>query len=568
MIGGSYLNMRRLVAWMIALIAVSVGILSWSGYRAIREWRRSSLLFAKSQAEDAANLLVTALTRDMRAVQTAVLPSLDWRDFLINSPGEARDAVATTFARYPYPDSFFALHWYTAGKSAVFFVRTDRPPRWVGSLPRSTRAPVSVLTDDAVTRLIARRIDADIRRRREFSVFELPLDQRPYQIVALIHYHDHLQLEPVGVIGFMVDLAWARQHYFPQLTEEIARMTERAAGIVMSIVDDRKQPVASTLSGPRAHYVSQRDFQVFFFDSLLIELDPPSDISTKAWLVQVDATGDRTLAAAIRVANLLLILTSGAVTVLVFGLALTYGAVRASANLAELRSEFISTITHEVKAPIAKIRAAGDTLVSGRIGSQAKHHEYARLVVREARHLTRLVDNMLAFSRITDVASVYSFEPIDVGDVLESVLRQFRKQLVDAGFEVHTVLPAPLPPVRADSTALELMFDNIIDNAIRYSGDSRSLRVEAVIARDHVRIDVSDSGRGIPADEIGDVTRRFFRGRHSGSGGTGLGLAIVKRIVADHHGRLDIHSVLHSGTTVSVRLPILCDDDEEANPDR
>ena len=80
-------------------------------------------------------------------------------------------------------------------------------------------------------------------------------------------------------------------------------------------------------------------------------------------------------------------------------------------------------------------------------------------------------------------------------------------------------------------------------------------------------LEVTDQGRGIPRDEIGHVTRKFVRGRHAGSGGSGLGLAIVKRIVADHGGRLAIHSVVDSGTTISVSLPVF-EDDEEADSDR
>jgi signal transduction histidine kinase len=553
---------------MMALIVVAVGMLTWSGYRAIREWRRSSLLVVEGQAADAADLLVTALTRDMRAVQTTVLPSLGLGNFQPDPPSKARDVITTTFARYPYPDSFFAMHRDSTRREAVFFVRADRPPRWISWLPRSTGSPVSVLVNESVARLIAPRIEADVRQRREYSVFELSLQGHPYQVVALVHYRDDLRLEPTGVVGFMVDIAWARQHYFPQLTDEVSRMAERTAGIVMTIVDDQGTLVASTPRGSLAHYFSERAFQVFFFDSLLIELDSPPDLSTNAWLVRVDATGDRALVAAIGVANRMLILTAGAVAALMVGLALTYRAVRASANLAELRSEFISTVTHEVKAPIAKIRVAADTLVSGRISNPAKHLEYAQLVVTEARRLTRLVDNMLAFSRITDVTSVYSFEPVDIGELLEGVLQRFREQLAAAGFDVHAALPMPLPAVRADNTALELMFDNIIDNAIRYSAERRALRFAASIDGDLVRIDVSDSGRGIPPGEIGDVTRRFFRGRHTGSNGTGLGLAIVNRIVTDHGGRLEIRSVLHAGTTVSVSLPILREEDEEANSDR
>ena len=147
-------------------------------------------------------------------------------------------------------------------------------------------------------------------------------------------------------------------------------------------------------------------------------------------------------------------------------------------------------------------------------------------------------------------------------------LREFRQQLRRPAFDAVVEMPADLPAVRADRTAMTLLLENLIDNAIRYSPVTRSLRIAARENGDGIVVlEVTDQGRGIPRDEIGQVTRKFVRGRHAGSGGSGLGLAIVKRIVADHGGRLAIHSVVDAGTTISVSLPMF-DDDEEADSGR
>jgi len=234
-----------------------------------------------------------------------------------------------------------------------------------------------------------------------------------------------------------------------------------------------------------------------------------------------------------------------------------------------MRSEFVATVTHELKAPIATIRAAGDSLASGRVSETGDQRQYAGLVVQEAKRLTRLVDNLLAMSRITDVTDVYSFEPLGLDALAETVAAQFRQQLLSAGFETVIDIPADLPAVRADRTAMTLLLENLIDNAIRYSPVTRWLRISAHQGDEGlIVLEVADHGRGIPGDEIGQVTRKFVRGRHAGSGGSGLGLAIVKRIVADHGGRLAIHSVVDAGTIISISLPVFEDDDEEADSDR
>ena len=137
--------------------------------------------------------------------------------------------------------------------------------------------------------------------------------------------------------------------------------------------------------------------------------------------------------------------------------------------------------------------------------------------------------------------------------VVDEVLDAFRGQL--AGFDVTIDVPPGLPAIRGDRTAMRLLFDNLVDNAIRYSGDVRSLSIDASARDRRVTIAVRDRGTGIPADEIDKVTRKFFRGRAAGSGGSGLGLAIVRRIVDDHGGGLEIRSQPGEGTTVMVSLP-------------
>jgi two-component system phosphate regulon sensor histidine kinase PhoR len=221
-----------------------------------------------------------------------------------------------------------------------------------------------------------------------------------------------------------------------------------------------------------------------------------------------------------------------------------------------MRSEFVSTVTHELKTPIATIRAIGDTLVKRRVVDPGALHEYAQLVVQESKRLTRLVENLLAYARITDVTEAYAFEPIALVNAVEDGLQTFRPQLTEAGFDVHVDLPQDLPAVRADRTAIALVLDNLIDNAMRYSGSSRWLEIRAAPRPDRlVLLEVCDRGKGIPKDEIGQVTRRFYRGRGAASGGSGLGLAIVGRIVTDHGGRLVIDSEPGRGTTVGVVLP-------------
>jgi signal transduction histidine kinase len=299
----------------------------------------------------------------------------------------------------------------------------------------------------------------------------------------------------------------------------------------------------------------RRVLPMTFFDPHLIAAAPPQDLLVENWTLQALLDDVAALQSARTGAVRTLVLVALAGTVFAFGLALTLYSIRSNAKLAQLRADFVATVTHELKTPVATIRAAADTLVSGRISDGEGARRYAQLMVNESKHLTRLLDNLLAYAQIADTTEVYSLRPIVVDALVDHALRNARSRLEAAGFEVKLEIAPDLPPIEADWTAVCLVLDNIIDNAIRYSKDTRSLTISATRERHAVRIQVSDRGIGIPPGELGHVTRRFFRGRGSGPGGSGLGLAIVERIVKDHRGSLTIESAVGAGSTVTIDLP-------------
>jgi two-component system, OmpR family, phosphate regulon sensor histidine kinase PhoR len=313
--------------------------------------------------------------------------------------------------------------------------------------------------------------------------------------------------------------------------------------------------VAGTSPAVRPDLINRRTFALAFYDPIVVTPNP-ADSPVQFWTVEVNAANDPTLAQAISGANRTLAIGAASALVLAIGLGLTARAERASAKLSELRSDFVSTVTHELKTPIATIRAAAETLSGGRLTGIDAFQAYGRMVVVEAKRLTRIVENLLAYSRITDIADIYTFEPMDVAAFVKEILREFHGQLTQAGFHVGVDIPAGTPPIRGDRLALRLLFDNLIDNSIRYSDDTRSLRLSVLGDSHTVTIGIGDAGIGIPADEISQVTRKFVRGRKALSAGSGLGLAIANRIAKDHGGRLAIRSVVGKGTTVSVTLPI------------
>jgi signal transduction histidine kinase len=550
------LRRHRIAAAVAVLAALAVSLLAWLGYVAVREWQQSVSVLAERGAEEASEVLLTGMTRDMRAVQRSVLASPALDPFALRPPFEVVNVVAGAFGRYRYPESFFLWRSEAPG-GGMFMYRRDRPPPWAKPVADRNQFPLTVESNPPGIRPLLDRVRVDARNGRRFSVFETSIAGVPYQVVARIFYRDELALELDAVLGFVVNLDWVRQHYFAELLREDVWTRGARADVLLAIVDERKRQVTSTGPGSIAGPVpsAQRTFPLMFFNPELVAADPPADLPRYTWNLLATVRTDSSLVAAQSAGSRMLILQAIAAAALAIGLALTMRASRASIRLANLQAEFVSSVTHEFKTPISTIQAAAASLAAGRTSGADTLREYAGFIVQEAQRLTRLVDNLLAFSKITDSTVRPQLEAVSLDVLVNESLHRFRPQFVERQFAVHADIPADLPPIPGDRAALELMLDNLIDNVIRHSRNARELRLTAFERDHHVVLEVADRGGGIAEDEVELVTRKFYRGRRAGDGGTGLGLSIVERIAADHAGTLAIRSEPNVGTTVTITLP-------------
>jgi len=555
--------MRRLSSWLIGSttgwlatgVCLSMAALFWFGYHAIQEWRQSSLLLAERRSNEAASLLVEALTRDMRGVHESVLTSQQWQQFAGHQPYEMASLVASAFARYPYPESFFAWSAGDPMERCSFFNRANRRPLWLPADPGPNRFPVVIEHDARTADALLTRILSDASRGYRISVFETAIGQSNYQVVAQLTYRDAFREQLSDVVGFTVNLAWVHDHYFADLTKQVWEIGAGAEqGLALSVTDGGGRQVAGAQIPSGTALTNRRPFALTFVNpDVALEVQP--DLLKQPWAVEVSAAADPALSQAISGANRTLIISFASALSLALSLVLTVRAQRSSAKLAELRSDFVSTVTHELKTPISTIRAAAETLAQGRLHGIDSFRQYGRLVVGEAKRLSRLVENLLAYSRITDVADIYAFEALDVNVLFNDIQQEFEHQLDEAGFDMHLSVEPPTLVVRGDRLALRLLFDNLVDNAMRYVANRKHVTLTARRQGQSIAIAVTDTGVGIPADELPLVTRKFVRGKTAKSGGSGLGLAIASRIARDHGGELRIQSEVGVGTTVTVTLP-------------
>jgi signal transduction histidine kinase len=255
-------------------------------------------------------------------------------------------------------------------------------------------------------------------------------------------------------------------------------------------------------------------------------------------------------------------LTALALLALLVAMWLLARAAKRDMALAQLKSNFVADVSHELKTPLAVIRLYAETLQSGRPLDETKRMEYYTVIERESTRLTNLIDNILDFARIEAGRQAYRFRPTDIAAVVRERYDAYRGQLDHQGFIHRLSIAESLPPVHADPEAIGQALLNLISNAVKYSADEKFLavKVTADTRRDRqgVVISVEDHGIGISAADRARVFEGFFRaddGRVHLRGGTGLGLALVKNIVDAHGGVLSVESRLVKGTAFRLFLP-------------
>jgi signal transduction histidine kinase len=227
------------------------------------------------------------------------------------------------------------------------------------------------------------------------------------------------------------------------------------------------------------------------------------------------------------------------------------------ARLSQLRADFVSLVSHELRSPMAAVIGAARTLQDRwRMLSPAQRESFLALIGDETSRLAELVGDVLDTSRIEAGTFSYRFEEVDLARVVDEAV----EAAVLAQQEVPVVgsVVGRIPPIRGDRARLRQVLGNLIDNAVKYSPEGGEVRVSAAAANGAVRIAVRDAGPGIPDDQQLRIFEKFGRAEVDGGSkpGTGLGLFIARSIAEAHGGSLDVSSGAEPGSTFTVTLPV------------
>jgi signal transduction histidine kinase len=242
-----------------------------------------------------------------------------------------------------------------------------------------------------------------------------------------------------------------------------------------------------------------------------------------------------------------------------FGSYVVWRDVRRELQMAEMRSQFVSSVSHELKTPLTAIRMFAETLRLGRSRNPEAQQEYLETIVNESERLTRLLNNVLDFSKIETGRMVYRPKQASLEDIVRAAARTVQYPLSQEGFELNLNIEDGLPEACVDRDAIEQAILNLLSNAMKYSGDARTIELSLMRHNGDAVIRVKDHGMGIDPLQQEKIFDKFYRvssQENERITGTGLGLALAAHIVKAHGSRIEVESLPGQGSTFSIHLPL------------
>lgn len=345
---------------------------------------------------------------------------------------------------------------------------------------------------------------------------------RPYQTYAMLAGAPHEDL----TVGLAVDLNWIARRLLPEVAADVGVAVGR---LTLTPASTGGRPLTTATS--------------------VATVFPFWDLTLASGDVGRQSLGRERWAFA---GTTLLILA-----VLMLGVVLLVRDASRQLQLGQLRTDFVSGVSHELKTPLTLIRLYSETISDSPDLADHDRKEYADIITRESERLTELIDKVLEFSRIDRGQKQYQLGEGDLAAVIQRTVGAYATFLRRRGYTVDADVPADLPPVRFDPDAVAAAVINLLDNAAKYSGTAKFVAIRLRADGHHVMCEVEDRGIGIPAAEQPRLFEQFYRVPHSSPrGGYGLGLFLVKHIMDAHNGRVEFDSVVGRGSRFRLLFPI------------
>lgn len=404
---------------------------------------------------------------------------------------------------------------------------------------------------------LGRAILALARRHAPAQQIYLAADEvgpeRRHQVFLRLFWTDAQRLQFFAVLGFVVEPSTLRERLFDgSRRSHLQALLARRAGdtpLHLRVTDERGRMVYG--SPLRATATGHVEFPMLIYPA---EIDSrlATRVAPQPWTIEVSAPQSGSAFAGVSQGYWPSLLS---VALMLVALGLTTQAHRRSAELAQMQTDFVAHVSHQLKTPLSLLSAATETLQMDRIRSPEKLAEYLDTIRAEVARLSTLVQRVLEFSRVQQQQS-FEFEDVDLAALVRETVDAFVHGLSSRHFRFDLHSEHAGPYVRADPAALEQVIANLLDNAVKYSAANQEIVIRVRAERSLAIIEVTDHGTGVaPADQA-RIFERFYRGANgSHRPGFGLGLPIVRDLMRAHGGTVEVLSKPGVGSTFRVSLP-------------
>jgi signal transduction histidine kinase len=549
----------RFAAGLAFVVAIPVAVLFYFQFKSLDDIEETSSIVLRQLSRDTADSLTREIEESLKRPHIDLLLR-PGRESRLNPPDFGW--LDTVFAEGMAASEFIEELWLWSENGSGYenrFLVFDRASLQTQPADSDRRFHESPTRYSQIVPM-ARKLGAE---RRAIVAFPTTINGRKKYVQLQLGFEGINRERVTRLLGFMVDAEELRTKYFPAKIQARLANVQQPIGfppLELYMTDGTGQPITSSGEPPTSTvFVDERTFPLVFFDRELLEYAAPYEQSRETWRVRT-GYGPQTIpeivTANTRPQMALMIVLA---LVMAGGVFFVASAAAREVRVAELKSNFVASVSHDLKTPLALIQLFAETLELGRVRNSERAHEYYRIINTEARKLTRLIENILDFSRMEAGLRPYRTAPADIGAVARQVLDDMASQFNQMQFDVRLEVDPDLPAVPVDEDAVEQAIENLLTNAMKYSGEARQIDVHVGRANSHLCVSVKDRGIGISRREQKKIFRKFYRvdrGLGGGPQGCGLGLAIVDHTMRGHGGFVRVDSEPDHGSTFTLHFPI------------
>ena len=391
---------------------------------------------------------------------------------------------------------------------------------------------------------IRQNIIPELRGRQALSTYQaIPhqyhktINERTF-LLSFVQIPDSSETRPVGLLGAKAREQYLIEHVIPDAIENT--QFRNASNVVISHLSGK------ILLGQRNASENPPTTTEFFEDNF-----PP-------WKIEIFRSGAEALGAMDIKRSFYFWTIITLVVVLISGAVLISRTIAHEMAVLKLKSDFVSSVSHEFKSPLTSIKALAERLRDGKVKDSNRMKQYFSVITQDVDRLTQLVRNILDFSKIEEGKKEYEFVETDMAQLVTQQIESFKRSEYAKGYEIQTRISEDIPHLDVDKEAFSQALNNLLDNAAKFSSDRKEIKVYLKKDDTNVFIEVRDWGIGIPPHELDKIFDKFYQGRNTNLQsvkGTGLGLTLVKHMVEAHGGRIAVESRVGEGSTFSIILP-------------